>query len=49
MNTCLAFLREVMTDMYNIAQFEIIPGITIWTILLFSLFASVLFTVFSRR
>lgn len=49
MNTCLTFLREVMTDMYNITQFEIISGVTIWTVLLYSLFASVLFTVFSRR
>lgn len=49
MNVCLQFLKAVMDDLYNISLFEIIPGITIWTILLYTLFASVIFTVFSRR
>lgn len=49
MNVCLQFLEAVLDDLYNITLFEIIPGISIWTVLLYSLFASVLFTLFSRR
>lgn len=49
MSVCLEFLEAVMDDLYNITLFEIIPGITIWTVLLYTLFASVLFTLFSRR
>lgn len=49
MNTCLEFLEEVIDTIYSITLFEIIPGISIWTMLFYSLLAAAMFTVFTRR
>lgn len=49
METCLNFLEEVINCIYNITLFEIIPGITIWTVLFYSLLATALFTAYTRK
>lgn len=49
MNTCLQFLQNVMDTMYDISQFEIISGISIWTILFFTMISATFFTAFTRR
>lgn len=49
MNICLDFLRNVTVDLFMLLTFEIIPGISIWTLFFYSLLASSIFTVFTRR
>ena len=49
METCMHFLRGVVDTVYTITQFQIIPGITIWTVLFYSMLGAAIWTSFLRR
>lgn len=49
MQTCLDFLVGVVDTVYTITQFQIIPGITIFTVLFYTMLGAAIWTSFLRR
>lgn len=49
MQHCLDFLKISVDFLYTVMKFQIIPGITIWTVLFYNLLLIVIFTAFTRR
>lgn len=49
MQNCLDFLKTSVDFMYTVMNFQIIPGITIWTVFFYNLLLIVIYTAFTRR
>lgn len=49
MQTCLDFLEISVEFVAMVMRFQIIPGVTIWTMLLYNLLLVVFVTAFTRR
>lgn len=49
METCMQFLEGVIDTIYTCTQFQIIPGITIFTVLFYTLLGAAIWTSFLRR
>lgn len=48
-DVCLGFLQKVVFELFEILQFQIMPGIRLWSVFFYCLLASSFYTVFTRR